>query len=55
MQIEEKIAEKIVHTKTMGKRSRRKPQTRWIDKIRKDIEMRGKKLGKRTRKQKVGE
>jgi hypothetical protein len=37
------ICKKMLHTKTKGKQPSGIPKTRWIDQIRKDIEMRGKK------------
>ena len=38
---EERIYKKMLHTKMEGKRPLGRPGTRWIDQIRKDIEMRG--------------
>ena len=38
---EKRIIKKMLHTKMEGKRPTGRPKTRWIDKIRKDIEMRG--------------
>ena len=38
---EERIPRKKLHRKMEGKRPRSRPRTRWIDRIRKDIEMRG--------------
>ena len=38
---EERIPQKMLHTKMERKQPRGKPKTRWIDQIRKDIEMRG--------------
>ena len=35
------LNEKMLHTRMDGKRPRRRSKTRWIDQIRKDIEMRG--------------
>ena len=52
---EERIPKKMLHTKMEGEPPRGRPQTRWKDKIIKDIEMREGKLGRNTRKQKVGE
>ena len=37
---EERIPKKMLHIKIEGKQPRRKHRTRWIDQIRKDIEMR---------------
>ena len=45
MQIgEERIPKKLLHTKMEVKWPRGRPKTRWIDQIRKDIEMRVGKL-----------
>ena len=38
---EERISKKMLHTKIEGKQSRGRPRTRWIDQIRKDLEIRG--------------
>ena len=38
---EERILKKMLHTKMEGKPPRGRPRTRWIDQIRKDVEMRG--------------
>ena len=43
---EERKLKKMLLTKMEGKRPRELPRTRWIDQIRKDIEMRGEKIGK---------
>ena len=50
---EVRIPKKLLHTEMEGE-WRGRPLTRWIDLIRKDVEMRGK-LGRNTRKQEVGE
>ena len=36
--------EKMLHTEMEGKRPRERSRTRWIDQIRNDMEMKGKKL-----------
>ena len=42
MQIgQERIPKKMLHTKLEGKQPRGRPRNRWIDQVRKDIEMRG--------------
>ena len=46
----QRIPMKILHTKMEGKRVRGKPRTRWIDQIRKDIEMRVENWGKKYKK-----
>ena len=38
---EERILKTIQHTKMEGKQPRGRHQTRWMDQIRKDLEMRG--------------
>ena len=38
---EERIFMKMLHIKNGGKITKRRPITRWIDQIKKDIEMRG--------------
>jgi hypothetical protein len=38
---EERIPKKTLHTKMEGIKPRGRSKTRWIDQIRKDIEMRG--------------
>ena len=48
---EERIPKRNLPTKMEGRLPRRRPRTRWIDQIRRDIEMRG----GNTRKQEVGE
>jgi hypothetical protein len=37
---EERIPKKMLHTKMKGKQPRERPRSRWIDQIRKDIEIR---------------
>ena len=39
----ERIFKKMLRTEMKGKLPRERPRTRWIDTIRKDIEIRGKK------------
>ena len=38
---EERIPKKMLHTKMEEKQPRGRPRTRWLDQIRKDIELRG--------------
>ena len=52
---EERMSKKTLNTKMEGKQPRGRPRTRWINQTRKDKEMRGKKLGRNTRKQEVRE
>ena len=51
---EERIPKKKLHTKMEEKWPGGRTRTRWLDQIRKNIEMRGK-MGRNTRKKEMGD